>query len=245
MPPTTPFASDTDKSWQAEISWQFEPTGFRDNHGSNLGDVLTPWAQPNGPSVAGNRVFRRSANDYYLSRTSAGNGGNFRSFTNPSYEQSNYSHVSLGRIELQSYVKSVTPGVASTDRKKGHLTTDDELSITDDDLESEVRRKYDQKNHGLDRVSYIYEGGEGEDEDDEDEIAPPKEIGVFGLFKYSTKLDYFLVMVGSLGALINGGSLPWYSLLFGLFVNKIALDKVLPAIHRDCMLAVGGGAIST
>ncbi|CBI35827.3 unnamed protein product, partial [Vitis vinifera] len=43
-------------------------------------------------------------------------------------------------------------------------------------------------------------------------------------FWYSTKSDILLVILGCLGALINGGSLPWYSLLFGNFVNKIAKE---------------------
>ncbi|KAI3786221.1 hypothetical protein L1987_45356 [Smallanthus sonchifolius] len=210
VPPTTPFTSDTDQSWQAEISWRFEPTGF---HGSNLGAALTPWAEPN-PSVAvtpDNRVFRRTANDYYLSR------GNFTD------EQS--SHVSLGKSA--TFTRHV---VAS----KGHLATNNELShVTDDDLEDDSKRKQDHKFH--------------EEDEDEDEVAPPKQIGVFGLFKYSTKLDVFLVIAGSLGALINGGSLPWYSLLFGLFVNKIALDdnndEMMKDVKRICLYMVGLSAL--
>lgn len=63
------------------------------------------------------------------------------------------------------------------------------------------------------------------DEEEEDEEEPVKPIGLFGLFKYSTKWDFVLVILGCLGALINGGSLPWYSFLFGKFVNKIALES--------------------
>ncbi|KAI3727375.1 hypothetical protein L1987_67189 [Smallanthus sonchifolius] len=225
VPPTTPFTSDTDQSWQAEISWRFEPTGF---HGSNLSAALTPWA-----SVAvtpDSRVFRQTANDYYLSR------GNFTD------EQS--SHVSLGRIELQSYVANAktathhhpqTNKSATFTHKAGHLATNNhELShVTDDDS----KRKHDHKFHDLD----------DEEDEDEDEVAPPKQIGVFGLFKYSTKLDVFLVIVGSLGALINGGSLPWYSLLFGLFVNKIALDdnndEMMKDVKRICLYMVGMSAL--
>ena len=56
-------------------------------------------------------------------------------------------------------------------------------------------------------------------------MGPAKSIGLLGLFKYSTKWDIFLVILGCLGALINGGSLPWYSYLFGEFVNKIAIES--------------------
>ncbi|KAE8674175.1 hypothetical protein F3Y22_tig00111769pilonHSYRG00531 [Hibiscus syriacus] len=46
-----------------------------------------------------------------------------------------------------------------------------------------------------------------------------------GDHKYSTNWDIVLVILGCLGALINGGSLPWYSFLFGKFVNKIAKES--------------------
>ncbi|VAI09573.1 unnamed protein product [Triticum turgidum subsp. durum] len=39
-------------------------------------------------------------------------------------------------------------------------------------------------------------------------------------------MDVVLLVLGCIGAMINGGSLPWYSYLFGNFVNKIvASDK--------------------
>lgn len=72
-----------------------------------------------------------------------------------------------------------------------------------------------------------YDDGEDEDDDDDDdEVKGPKPVGLFSLFKYSSKWDMVLVVLGCIGALINGGSLPWYSYLFGDFVNKIALDSV-------------------
>ncbi|XP_068658070.1 ABC transporter B family member 19-like [Aristolochia californica] len=64
-----------------------------------------------------------------------------------------------------------------------------------------------------------------EDDDEEDEMGPPKSVGLFTLFRYSDKLDMILVLLGCVGALINGGSLPWYSYLFGNFVNKIANES--------------------
>ncbi|RVW52191.1 hypothetical protein CK203_077869 [Vitis vinifera] len=47
-----------------------------------------------------------------------------------------------------------------------------------------------------------------EDEDDEDDGKTPRSVGLFSLFRYSTKSDILLVILGCLGALINGGSLP-------------------------------------
>ncbi|PNT78029.1 hypothetical protein BRADI_1g72517v3 [Brachypodium distachyon] len=69
-------------------------------------------------------------------------------------------------------------------------------------------------------------GGVGQyDFDDEDdgevELRAGKAVSVTGLFKYSTPLDIVLLVLGCVGAMINGGSLPWYSYLFGNFVNKI------------------------
>ena len=49
---------------------------------------------------------------------------------------------------------------------------------------------------------------DNEEEEEEDE-EPPRPVGLFSLFKYSTKWDIVLVIFGCLGALINGGSLPW------------------------------------
>ncbi|GMP35172.1 hypothetical protein CsSME_00007730 [Camellia sinensis var. sinensis] len=65
--PATPFASDDDRSWQGELSWQFEPTGWRHNRNLNLGAALSPWAAATTTTTPSSRIFRRSANDYYLS----------------------------------------------------------------------------------------------------------------------------------------------------------------------------------
>lgn len=67
------------------------------------------------------------------------------------------------------------------------------------------------------------ESGEDADEDD---FGAPRSVGLFSLFKYSTNFDILLVILGCVGSFINGGSLPWYSLLFGNFVNKIARDSI-------------------
>ncbi|KAJ9691870.1 hypothetical protein PVL29_011131 [Vitis rotundifolia] len=94
--PASPFSTDNDLSWQGELSWQFEPSGWQDNR--NLGAVLSPWIAT--PSSDRHQLVRRSANDYYLSHTYGG----FQSFTNPYYEYSGYGSVPSRRLELQSYV---------------------------------------------------------------------------------------------------------------------------------------------
>ncbi|OVA08306.1 ABC transporter [Macleaya cordata] len=109
--PATPIISghndihNNDTSWQEEVSWQFNPTnGWRDNH-NLLGAALSPapWptatTTPSTPSD-GSRIFRRSANDYYLSHLSRG----YRSYTNPEYSSGYGTPSSAGRLELQSYV---------------------------------------------------------------------------------------------------------------------------------------------
>ncbi|KAI3684132.1 hypothetical protein L6452_33351 [Arctium lappa] len=318
VPPTTPFASDNDRSWQAEISWQFEPTGWQDDRGSMLSAALSPWTGPRtSPSPSptpDSRVFRQSANDYYLSRTSSSDLY-FHNFTNPYYEHS--SVLSPGRIELQSYVAEDSHRInhqpdgssfiggyiksptfarmgTSTTTKRDRLADNADPSMIDDDKHNETRTKeqdprwfsvsqayvdqdigrYDGhssrhhgisfRNHDHHNVNGLNSYNHGYDEDgqqlfrspqylqsyvqdgeelDEDEVIPPKTIGVFGLFKYSTKLDMFLVIIGCLGALINGGSLPWYSYLFGNFVNKIALetdkDQMIKDVRKVCVLMAG------
>lgn len=263
VPPTTPFASDHDRSWQAEISWQFEPTGA-------VGAALSPWTGPTPSPSPGptpnNRVFRQSAKDYYLSSTS-NNDLNFRNFTNPYYEYSNV--LSPGRIELQSfvvdhqphsssfnagYIKSPTFGTRKSNYSEKSSDIDHEIKTNKQDPRwFSVSHAYvDGKNSPLNGISFrshdqdqypnnkhYYDDDFGrstrtpqylqsyvqDGEEFEDEVEQPKTIGIFGLFKYSTKMDMFLVIIGCFGALINGGSLPWYSYLFGDFVNKIALDN--------------------
>ncbi|KAK6914651.1 ABC transporter type 1, transmembrane domain, partial [Dillenia turbinata] len=78
-----------------------------------------------------------------------------------------------------------------------HYATEDELDDTEDDY----------------------------DEEDMDDEKPLRQVGLFSLFRYSTKLDIFLVIFGCIGALINGGAAPWYLYLFGKFVNKIAKES--------------------
>ncbi|KAI3426657.1 uncharacterized protein J3R85_009863 [Psidium guajava] len=339
--PATPFGTDGDTSWQGELSWQFEPTGWRD--GQNLGAALSPWTAATTPSPS--RVFQRTANDYYLSRTSGG----VQSFTNPCYDHWGYGAVAGERLELRSFVDRDTNESAffgrsyaageNTKTKKGRSNLGikegsnhgrfghkDELKLIgynkDDDFERKVnslsphryhphvntvydddgdydthghhhRRDCHHKKslsrhdygHGTSHGGHIHRGhghsnnkeegighesqrfdpgrdqhgqdewgsgiqcrGHGNryndieilppddkefDEEAEDEEEPVKPIGLFGLFKYSTKWDFVLVILGCLGALINGGALPWYSFLFGKFVNKIALES---KNHKDQMM---------
>ncbi|KAJ9179441.1 hypothetical protein P3X46_011229 [Hevea brasiliensis] len=342
----TPFASQNDMSWQGELSWQFEPSGWQDNR--NFGAVFSPWT-PGTPSNA-SRVFRRSANDYYLSRSYY---GGFRRFTNPYYDyNSSCSVVTSGRLELQSHaardndqtlvvhVKNYNSdgygkshhGVSTFQTKKKEpiggfspLATLDELSVTDyytpedakrevaclsetesrwhsvshaymelehdgisqidhgmshgghhhhhhdhgilhggvlehhhsghhrmrhqvhDDCKSTSHHYGAESNHGYDDIDWKLRYGGDEEDDDEDEDEEdddydeeaPKQIGLFGLFKYSTKWDVVLVILGCLGALINGGALPWYSYLFGDFVNKISkLDdksQMMKDVEKICL----------
>lgn len=40
-------------------------------------------------------------------------------------------------------------------------------------------------------------------------------ISFFKLFRYATKTDYCLMIIGTLAAIINGSSLPLFALIFG------------------------------
>ncbi|ONK75131.1 uncharacterized protein A4U43_C03F13690 [Asparagus officinalis] len=80
--------------------------------------------------------------------------------------------------------------------------------------------------HDVNSNNYDFDDdGENEDEQEDEEIVG-KPVSLFSLFKYSSKLDLVLVFLGCIGALINGGSLPWYSYLFGNLVNKLAQESV-------------------
>uniref|UniRef100_A0A7S2SIK2 Uncharacterized protein n=1 Tax=Mucochytrium quahogii TaxID=96639 RepID=A0A7S2SIK2_9STRA len=50
-------------------------------------------------------------------------------------------------------------------------------------------------------------------QDDEEENAPA--VSVFSLFKFSTGLDYALILIGTVGAIINGATMPVYSIVLG------------------------------
>ncbi|KAK9066144.1 hypothetical protein SSX86_013465 [Deinandra increscens subsp. villosa] len=238
-PPTTPFASDTTdlQSWQAEISWRFEPP-TPSYATSNLGAALTPWSTTT-PGSNNNRppsaVFRRSANDYYLA---GGTRGHSTAYYYEQQSHNNFSHASsFGRIELQSYVAKII----SNHHNKTHETPPPPPAATNMQLVDHDLEINDSNHH---KIHDHQDDPDDDDEDEEEEVAPPKQMGVFGLFKYSTnKLDMFLVVIGSLGAFINGGSLPWYSLLFGLFVDKIALDdnndEMMKDVKRICLYMVG------
>eukprot|EP00267_Zea_mays_P034596 XP_008669709.1 ABC transporter B family member 19 [Zea mays] len=60
-----------------------------------------------------------------------------------------------------------------------------------------------------------------DDDDGEIEVRVGKPVSLAGLFKYSAPLDVVLLVLGCVGAMVNGGSLPWYSYLFGNFINKV------------------------
>ncbi|XP_004305767.1 PREDICTED: ABC transporter B family member 19-like [Fragaria vesca subsp. vesca] len=346
--PSTPFASDNDMSWQGEISWQFEPTGWEEAR--NLGSAMSPWATASTSSRQAQRAHR-SANYYYLSRTTGG----FRTSSNQYNEYSNYGAATDGRLELKSYVardnessgfgrssnnygeqskpfKAVPPRLERIKEAAGSgnfsgsgpLAKKDLLGLIgyqtaeDDDEDVSLdhsghhghglshfghdpgghdhRSSHKGHDHGLSPIGqhgghglsplghhgvqglspmghrghgepthghdtwpqsitshYIddeSDQGSGFDDDGEDDARPVKQVGLFSLFKYSTKWDMFLVFLGCVGALINGGSLPWYSYLFGKFVNKIAIESqeadkgpMMRDVERICLLMTGLAAI--
>ncbi|KAF9616114.1 hypothetical protein IFM89_028580 [Coptis chinensis] len=263
--PITPFGGNDDMSWQGEISWTFQPMGWRDGR-NDLGAALSPWAASSTP-LGSRQVFRRSANDYYLSHTSNG----YNSYANPSYETSFFGGAtSGGRIELQSFVAShkksprfVTMGAikeSDGDGRRVSLAEGDELNKVEnhDGGSRHYKSTYDQHSitGGHDdkgrSMGHHYDSGLDDEDDEDDDMESgrgTKSVGLFGLFKYSSKFDMILVFFGCLGALINGGSLPWYSYLFGDFVNKIATDskddlsKMMDDVQKVCLLMAGLAAI--
>ncbi|KAG7013967.1 ABC transporter B family member 12, partial [Cucurbita argyrosperma subsp. argyrosperma] len=251
--PSTPFATDDDKSWQGELSWQFEPTGWRDSR--NFGIALGPWAASIAPSsFSTTHALRRTANDYYLSPSRRVR----RNVPSPYSDGSCYGYIPAGRVELQSFVGGETenslfigesyipsetskigPYSCQKNGSKGPLADKDELSknyhaISEHSFNFEHSRMY--SSYTDDSVS--------DASDEEDEVEPAKAVGLFSLFKYSTKWDFLLIILGCLGALINGGSLPWYSYLFGnficLFMTGLAAIVVVGAyMEITCWRLVG------
>ncbi|CAN1827876.1 ABC transporter B family member 19 [Linum perenne] len=287
-PPSTAFAADADVSWQGEVSWQYEPTGWA-NDSRSFGAVLSPWA---APTPSAQRAVRRSAQEFYLSRTRGGNRSSQTSY----YDRSGngISGVSQGRLQLQSYrdgggggggdnnnsfivnVRDYAVGPAPAyvwepspqSRQLGAIR---ERSSREASIDSEINGGGSGKGGGRgDRRDYsgitpvisrgnrgggggygdFYPSGRGgnyEDDDyyeddgyyeegEEEEATTP--VGLFGLFKYSSRWDMFLLFLGCLGALINGGSLPWYSFLFGNFVNRIAKDtkdQMMDDVQKICV----------
>ncbi|WCJ39357.1 ABC transporter family protein [Euphorbia peplus] len=305
--PTTPFAADDDISWQGELSWQFQPSGWQDNN--FLGGVFSPWTAtggtPAGTPANNSRVFRRSANDFYLGHTYGG----FRNFVNPYFDPSNASfsrNAGPRRLELQSlaqrdqdqslivHVKnydssrkspnrysklddqnkkfqsldvldeSDVPGVSEIDHDPSnfdqqsrwhsvtHAYADVEHVHQHDHHVQQHHMKHNEayqytpsRNHSdqfshhgeIDRKSRFTDEDYDEEDEEEDEEEPPRQVGLFGLFKYSTKLDLLLVFLGCIGALINGGALPWFSYFFGNFVNQIAKDsnsQIMKDVNQIC-----------
>ncbi|XP_051147745.1 ABC transporter B family member 19-like [Andrographis paniculata] len=304
--PASPFATDDDRLWQGELSWQFETTGWREN--LNLGAALSPWAaNSTSPlSTGSSRIFKRSANDYYLSR-------GFHTFGNPYYDNSysGYDPLPSGsRLGLQSHGAN---GGSAEDRSpladKDELSTADNCDTEDidhqicliktlDDYEHHQEQRWfsvshafldenvstvDRNNHFPHGLRHDHEGHHDHnasnahrcplhsvkqsasnlssvdirhfnfvhdqesmiEDDNEDDAVAPKSVGLFSLFRYSSKLDLVLIMFGCLGAFIHGGSLPWYSFLFGNFVNKLAsgqdLNKqqMMKDVDKICLLMTG------
>ncbi|CAI9114470.1 OLC1v1015199C1 [Oldenlandia corymbosa var. corymbosa] len=264
--PTSPFAANDDRSWQGEVSWQFEPSGWRENH-NNLSAALSPWAAASAASspFGQSRIFRRSANDYYNRGTNNG-GGYSRSFVNQSYDaMPGPSSSRRRRLELQSFAasenidngdSSFIPGVVQAGGNKKSpvkhntpLSDKDELNAYDAGGERDNEFTSHHTPHRPNLLDDHHRGNYYDQFHDNFDISHHLNLGLFGLFKYSTKFDLILVFFGCLGSFINGGSLPWYSLLFGKFVNKIAREsaidkhKMMKQVDEICVLMTGLAAI--
>eukprot|EP01112_Ceratiomyxa_fruticulosa_P021647 TRINITY_DN7692_c0_g1_i1.p1 TRINITY_DN7692_c0_g1~~TRINITY_DN7692_c0_g1_i1.p1 ORF type:complete len:553 (-),score=113.01 TRINITY_DN7692_c0_g1_i1:118-1776(-) len=54
---------------------------------------------------------------------------------------------------------------------------------------------------------------------DKAKAAPPPMVPFFDLFKFASRLDVFLMIVGTLAAMANGAVMPLFSLVFGQFID--------------------------
>ncbi|XP_042460410.1 ABC transporter B family member 19-like [Zingiber officinale] len=98
---------------------------------------------------------------------------------------------------------------------------DSNASLSCKPIPGDAHRTYDETPDGGDESGSDYDS----ESDEEDGPARRSTVGLLGLFKYSTALDLVLIFFGCIGSLINGGSLPWYSYLFGNVVDKLASDS--------------------
>lgn len=61
--------------------------------------------------------------------------------------------------------------------------------------------------------------------------APPEKkkeqqtLPFYQLFSFADKLDYILMIIGSIGAIIHGSSMPCFFLLFGQMVNGFGKNQ--------------------
>ncbi|GAU33025.1 hypothetical protein TSUD_358920 [Trifolium subterraneum] len=265
--PSTPFASDDDRSWQGEVSWKFEPTGLRE-HSTNFGSILSPW--PTNSASDRSHVFRQSANDYYLSRI-----GGLRDITN-----SPHDHSSYGRVELRSHVaranndhsyfdqysgfsklgiikEGVSSGSHNIKNKTSPLAEEDELSAIDYSITDEhVMSPYGNDNHFLDELSYVKHDHKVPSYGNK---SPSQIYGGGGYSHYESKMASGFDDEGDedideddedvVGALINGGSLPFYSYLFGNLVNKLSREakdnksQLLIDVDQICVFMTGLAAV--
>lgn len=206
---TTP---DDDRSWQGALSWQFQPSGWGEN--PDLGAAFSPWTH--------STIFKTTANDYYRSRINGGFQTSFQDFSHSG------DHIRPRGNPLFS---------GDVDRQTRLIETYRDCNQHQDPRWFSVSHAYMDGNAHKVHDHDDYYGEQVEEEDDEeDEAVTQKSAGLFTLFRYSTSLDLILILFGCFGALINGGSLPWYSFLFGKFVNEIAhtndLEKMMKEVDQ-------------
>ncbi|XP_064648001.1 ATP-dependent translocase ABCB1-like isoform X1 [Lineus longissimus] len=76
---------------------------------------------------------------------------------------------------------------------------------------------------------------DGKKKKKKDEEPPPPAVGVFAMFRFGTCLDYFLMIIGTLGAMGHGAALPLVLLFFGEMIDSFAvysqLEKILSTVN--------------
>ncbi|XP_073126542.1 ABC transporter B family member 19-like [Henckelia pumila] len=132
-----------------------------------------------------------------------------------------------------------------------HSTAEENLKIADTspyNNNTHFARPPDNQNYKVDSGSSFHE--EEDDGEEEGTAVIPKSVGLFILFRYTTKFDLLLIFFGCVGAFINGGSLPWYSFLFGRFVNNLATGQdtisnhqMMKEVDKVCLFMTGLAAM--
>ena len=110
-----------------------------------------------------------------------------------------------------------------------------------------LQEKEEPKNHDqVEQESEAVEEKEKEEEEEEEEEFP--DVSFFRIFKLTARdlWDWWLILIGALGAFINGCSFPFFSIVFGEVLRVFALpaDEVLGETHPWGAAFLGLGVVA-
>ena len=110
------------------------------------------------------------------------------------------------------------------------------------------QEKEEPKNHDQVEEEAVVEEKEKEEEEGEEEEEEFPDVSFFRIFKLTARdlWDWWLILIGALGAFINGCSFPFFSIVFGEVLRVFALpaDEVLGETHPWGAAFLGLGIVA-